>query len=332
MRSNLKVLLVGDIVENKNINIERYIFDEDNPTKSEVENLRDWIIEAGYKVDIFDKVNNFIESGISNEDVLVFPLWRGGASRNRTAILPAYCESRNIPFVGGDAYVQAICQDKSFSKNLATAVGMKVPGELVIQSLDDLISLSPSSCLRPPFVVKPLYSACSIGIDDSSLCYNDEFVRIRTKQLFDAKLGPVVCEEFIEGEDISLCLIEERGSIAKKCVGAYQGIDGISPFYNRLFTFNDKINLDPPWFISVLPDNTVSSVWKSAESLIRKLGKVDIIRIDGRLNKDGFVLIELTPDIHLSLKSVFMGSFNIIGATPSVLIDYIIQSAIKNYK
>jgi D-alanine-D-alanine ligase len=179
-------------------------------------------------------------------------------------------------------------------------------------------------------VVKPLHSACSIGVDDSSLCHNDDLARHRAENLFAAGLGPVVCEEFIEGEEISLCFIEKRGTIVKKCVGAYRGIDGKSPFYNRLFTFDDKMNVAPPWSISVLPDTIVKSAWALAEDLIRRLGKVDLMRIDGRLNEDGFVFIELTPDIHLALESIFLGSFNAAGWPPADLLNYVIRSSIKN--
>jgi D-alanine-D-alanine ligase len=291
-----------------------------------------WITEAGYEVDICDDVRSFIESGFSHKDVLVFPLWRGGASRNRTAIVPSYCEARNIPYVGGDAYVQAVCQDKSLSKMLATAVGISVPGEIVLRSEDELRSFSPSQHLHGPFVVKPLYSACSIGVDESSLCHNDDLARERAENLFAAGLGPVVCEEFIEGEEISLCFIEERGTIVNKCVGAYLGIDGKSPFYNRLFTFDDKMNLAPPWSISVLPDTLVLNTWKMAEDLIRRLGKVDIFRIDGRVNEDGFFFIELTPDIHMALESIFLGGFNAAGSPPTELLDCVIRSSIKNQR
>lgn len=330
MHNKLSVLLVGDIVEDSNCAIERPIFDEDNPSKSEVANLVGWITEAGYEVDVCDDVNGFVESGFSNKDVLVFPLWRGGASRNRTAIVPAYCEARNIPYVGGDAYVQAVCQDKSLSKMLASAVGMKVPGEIVLQSVDDLCSFSPASNLRSPFVVKPLHSACSIGVDESSLCHNNELARDRAENLFAAGLGPVVCEEFIKGEEISLCFIEERGAIIERCVGAYLGIDGKSPFYNRLFTFDDKMSIAPSWSISVLPDSLVQNAWTLAEDLIHRLGKVDIIRIDGRVSEEGFVFIELTPDIHMALESIFLGGFNAAGTPPTELLDCVIRSSINN--
>jgi D-alanine-D-alanine ligase len=332
MHSKRNILLVGDIVPDSNCALERSVFDEDNPSESEVANIVGWITEAGYKVDVCDDVCSFIDSGISDKDVLVFPLWRGGASRNRTAIVPAYCEAHNIPFIGGDAYVQTVCQDKSLSKILGSVIGMSVPGEIVLWSERDLSSFSPSSQLRWPFVVKPLYSACSIGVDDSSLCHNDDLARHKAESLFNRGLGPVVCEEFIIGEDISLSFVEECGTIVKKCVGVYRGIDGKSPFYNRLFTFDDKIKDTPPWSISVLPDTIVQSAWMLAEDLIRKLGKVNIMRLDGRLNEDGFVLIELTPDMHMALESIFFGSFNAAGYPPAELLDCIIQSSLKSYK
>jgi len=215
---------------------------------------------------------------------------------------------------------------------LATAVGISVPGEIVLRSEDELRSFRPSQHLHCPFVVKPLYSACSIGVDESSLCHNDNLARERAENLFATGLGPVVCEEFIEGEEISLCFIEERGTIVNRCVGAYLGIDGKSPFYNRLFTFDDKMNLAPPWSISVLPDTLVQKTWTMTEDLIRRLGKVDIFRIDGRVNEDGFFFIELTPDIHMALESIFLGGFNAAGSPPTELLDCVIRSSIKNQR
>ena len=260
------------------------------------------------------------------------PLWRGGTSRNRTAIVPAFCEACDIPFVGGDAYVQAVCQDKSLSKILSNSVGIKTPRELVLRNDAELNSFDPLSNLRAPFVVKPLLSACSIGIHDASLCHNNEQAQRYAKQLFALGIGPVVCEEFIQGEEISLCIIEERGAVIRKCVGGYRDDNGECPFRDRLFTFDDKMNMSPPWTISALSDRLVQSTWRQAEELIHRLGKVGIMRIDGRINDGVFYLIELTPDIHMSLESIFLGSFNAVGCPPTELLDRVIQSSIKNYQ
>ncbi len=329
MSNKRTILLVGDVVDDSPYPGERPVFDEDNPSRSDVAHLTSWIQEAGYTVDVCDSVSSFVIS--TYKDVLVFPLWRGGASRNRTAIVPAQCEERGLPFVGGDAYVQALCQDKSLSKLVASASGIAVPREIVLRSENDLRSFLPSSQIRRPFVVKPLYSACSIGIDDSSLCHDDDVARCKAESLFAAGLGPVVCEEFIEGEEISLCFVEEHGVLVSQCVGVYQGSDGRSPFYSRLFTFADKTCATPTWRVSSLPNRVADGVWALAESLTRKLGKVDLMRIDGRLTENGFVLIELTPDIHMGLDSMFLGSFSASGYPPTAVLDGVIRSSLSNH-
>lgn len=331
MNSDFNVILVGDIVDGVKKK-ENIIYDVDNPTWMEVNTLINWMTDAGYKVKAYDTVNRFVESDIYNDKIVVFPLWRGGYSRNRTAIVPAYCELHDIMYIGGDATVQTLCQDKSFSKMLAESVGLKTPKEIVLYSKADVSSLYPSLSLRCPFVVKPLYSACSIGIEESSLCYNDDQARQQANKLFDFDFGPVLCEEFICGDEISFCLIEEKGKIVKKCIGVYRENDGKSPFHNRSFTFKEKINPNPSWYISILEDKKLEGVWIKALEMIKRLGKVDVLRIDGKYDGKDFYLIELTPDIHLSLNSIYLGAFNVIGFDPVFLLDSMIKAAINNYK
>jgi len=225
-----------------------------------------------------------------------------------------------------------VCQDKSLSKLLSNAVNINTTRELVIRSYSELKYFEPLVHMRPPFVVKPLLSACSIGINDASLCHNNEQARQHAEHLFFLGLGPVLCEEFIQGDEISLCIIEERGTIIQRCVGGYRDEFGQCPFRDRLFTFDDKINMFPTWTIHSLSENLVQNTWKKAEKLIHILGKVGIIRIDGRIKDGVFYLIELTPDIHMSLESIFLGSFNSIGYHPSYLLNKIIQSSVINFQ
>lgn len=328
--SKRKILLVGDVVEDSTCGVNCTVFDVDNPSRSEVACLVSWLSEAGYSTEVCDDVRAFTTTSWPVGEIVVFPLWRGGASRNRTAIVPAHCEVLGVPYVGGDAYVQTVCQDKALSKLVARAVGITAPADIPLWSERDLIGFKPLSLLRCPVVVKPLFSACSIGVDESSLCFSDTAARQKARQLFAESLGPVICEEFVQGEEVSLCFVEERGTFVKRAVGVYRAHDDSSPFHNRLMTLADKLNPTPPWRIDALPDSEASDVWPMAEQLSRLLGKVDLMRIDGRLTSDGFVLIELTPDIHMAMESMFMGSFCRAGCSPPELLDSIIQATIKN--
>ncbi len=64
MHNKQRILLVGDIVED-NCALERPIFDEDNPSRSEVANLVDWISEVGYEVDVCEDICSFVEHRFS---------------------------------------------------------------------------------------------------------------------------------------------------------------------------------------------------------------------------------------------------------------------------
>jgi D-alanine-D-alanine ligase len=332
MTHKATILLVGDVVSEDD-SPSRTWFDEDRPAAHEVEQLVQWFAEAEYPVDVCDSVRQFVETPPPRERVVVFPLWRGGASRNRTAVVPALCEARGIAYVGGDAFVQTVCQDKSISKLCTSAAGFRVPAECVLRSIDDVSSFHPSARLQPPFVVKPVYSAASIGVTASSLCHTDRDAVARAIELFDEGLGPVVCEEFVPGDEVSLCFIEEAGRIVRRCVATFRTAAGQSPFLGRLYTYADKVQETPPWNVAALEGVAMDTEWAMAETLIRTLGKVDYMRIDGRLDANGqFVVIELTPDIHLGLTSCFLGSFASAGIYPAAVLDQLVKASLRNWK
>ena len=333
MSSLMTVLLVGDVVGDTTDPLDGSLFDEDQPSRAELTDLCTWLEEAGYRVESYGKVGEFIRNPPKRRDnLLVFPLWRGGQSRTRTAIIPAICEGLGLPYVGGDAYVQSVCQDKSVSKVCARLAGFEVPEEWPLRMLGEVDLFYPSRRLHPPFVVKPLFSAASLGVSERSLCWDDRSAREAARELFETGLGPVVCEEFIEGDEISLCFLEETGTIQERCVAAYQDAAGQCPFRDRLFTFEDKVKQKPAWSVGIYPRRLDKRTWEFATQLIRQLGKVDYMRIDGRLQGDRFVMIELTPDIHLGLQSAFLGGFSAAGYPPAAVLGRLAQASLSSQR
>lgn len=328
----LTVVLVGDFIDETSSMKEQSVFDWDNPDAEEVAAIEGWLHEAGFQVIVRDSVRSFIDSPPTTGNCIVFPLWRGGSSRNRTAVVPAICEERGLSYVGGDAFVQCVCQNKSLSKIWARAAGFNVPRDLTLYSPEDAESCNPISHLRSPCVVKPLSSACSIGITDDSLCSNDDEATAQVKLLFEDNLGPVMCEEFVSGEEVSLCIIEEEGKIALMCLVGYKNAKGMCPFHDGLFTFNNKIDEGPDWNLEVKTMPNDNNLIDSAENLMRWLGRVDCLRIDGRMRNGRFVLVELTPDIHMAISTSFLGGFNAQGFSPSKLLEKLIRASLLNQK
>lgn len=324
------ILLVGDVVPDRTQAIATRSFDADKPTTEDVQQVKSWLIKAGYRVAVQDSVATFAASPPYKIGLVVLPLWRGGASRNRTAIVPAICEEMRIPYIGGDVFVQTVCQDKSLSKVFLANAGFRVPAECYLPVRADIKNFKPSLRLRAPFVVKPQYSAASIGIDDLSLCGTDEEARIKASRLFDIGLGPVICEEFVIGDEISLCFVEERGRIIAKCVVTYLNRNGLYPYRKSLMTFDEKAREDDDCKLSLWPHPIAKDLWDCSETLIKLLGKVDHMRVDGRIDQGQFVVIELTQDSNLGITSELVGGFNAAGTEPPDFFDMLIQASLRS--
>jgi len=325
------VVLVGDVVPDRKVAVASRGFDADKPTRADVAQVREWLGNAGYPTKVFDRVTDFI-SAVRDQprDIIVYPLWRGGPSRNRSVSVPAACEEFGIAYIGGDAFVHIVTEDKSLSKVFVRKAGFQVPAEWLVLSDADLADFRPSERLRPPFVVKPQYSGSSIGVEEPSLCANDAQAARWAHELFRRRLAPVICEEFIRGDEISLCFIEEGGRIVARCVSTVLGRDGAYPYRDGVLTFDEKARDDDEQRIAAWPHPIDPMLWRYAESLVRLLGKTDVMRIDGRLTDTGFKVIELTQDPSLAIDSELVGGFNDSGMPPSVFLDRLIQSSCRN--
>src|SRR4051812_23052045 len=111
------VVLVGDLVADRKKAVASRGFDADKPTRADVAQVCEWLAAAGYATKVFDQVADFISAAHDQlSNIIVLPLWRGGPSRNRALAVPAVCEEFRIAYVGGDAFVHTVTQDKSLSK------------------------------------------------------------------------------------------------------------------------------------------------------------------------------------------------------------------------
>ena len=322
-----RVIFVGDVVESTAYAVSADAYQADNPTVEEVEVLRHALQAEGWQAEVISSVSDFA-NGANYElrrDDLVFPLWRGGPSRNRTALVPGICEARGVRYVGSDAFVHALCQDKSLSKAVAARLGLAVAAERVIRSreqLDELVSLPLPD---RSWIVKPLFGACSIGIDDAALTNGLDEAREATGRLFDAGLGPVLVEEFVPGREISWCAA--GWAHTRHILTEFVRSDGSCPFEFKPYTFEDKLGPSADWSFSKVDPAGMPGIEMLCAKVMTELGAHDLFRIDIRLGADGPVLLELTPDIHLGLDSLYLGGFAECGLSPVEVLCCIVEGA-----
>jgi D-alanine-D-alanine ligase len=103
-------------------------------------------------------------------------------------------------------------------------------------------------------------------------------------------------------------------------------------FYDRLYTAKEK-HLSNKSFIHRPITNQLNEDQKNnIIQMYKALGKMDFMRVDGRVNNGSFTLIELTPDGYLGSDSSFADAYKGKGFSHNTLLRDIIHSALTYYQ
>lgn len=275
----------------------------------------------------YNSLHSFINSIQNHKDSIVFTIYGGKRSRNRMALVPGICEAYNIRYVGADVYARIVCQDKQISKELSKRMGINIPEYVLIERHTDLEMIR---SLALPIVVKPNMEGSSIGIHEDSLLDNYNTAMTKAYNIMEEFDQPVLVEEFVQGKEVCVCVSGTTNNIQ-----IMEGIEVYSPdkedhFVKKLYTAYDKhiTNLPilhRPIFINEIDINKLHKVFLS-------LGKMDYMRIDGRVTDGNFTLIELTPDSHLGTNSSFACAFQKHGLGYTDMLTIMINNALTYYQ
>lgn len=275
----------------------------------------------------YNKPEDFLDNIAKHKNAVVLSLWSGESSRNRRSLLPSICEAYNLPYVGADSYVQAICADKRLCKLLCMQHGINCARDVSITSPADFTKLTQ---IHYPAVVKPNYEGGSIGIFASNLVDSkQEAERICTNLI--KEFPSLLVEEYIPGYEISICIAGTAKQI--DIMETVQvSVDGNDYFEHSIMCAEAK-KMGQHKTKREVVDHLLSALdVDRCKNLFSALGKVGVMRIDGRVNKNGFYLIELTPDCSLSPKGSVSVAFNAAGYTYDEMLEYLCANAITHHQ
>jgi D-alanine-D-alanine ligase-like ATP-grasp enzyme len=326
MSEDTTVLIVTNPVTRDPDRMSLYDVRADSPSQEEVDFIQS-MIQVTHHATLMTP-DSLSAKHVSDKEI-VFPLWAGGKSRNRTAWIPALCELKGNRFIGGDAFVHSACQDKNFSKLIANQFEIETPSGITILSLDDMDRLSN---ITFPVVVKPLYSGSSLAITESNLCRTRDEALAATHCIFEHGFAPVIVEEFVDGEEYYLSCIFENGNVKYFQAVKWLTRTGESFLHDKIFHFDLKMN----WVVDLVMTSCESEIPESVISKIEKMGKyfspIDIMRFDYRGSPDNMKLIELTPDMNLAPDAEFVGGFHLQGQSYPEIYNKIVSAGIKKYR
>jgi D-alanine-D-alanine ligase len=236
-------------------------------------------------------LNNILTESVD----IVFNIAEGrGNYRSREAQVPSVLEMLNIPYTGSDPQCLAICLDKPLTKKIVKAAGVFTPNWHVIVDKQGLYDVSWDG-FSFPAIIKPAHEGSSKGIRHSSLAHSREQTLETVAALLEHYRQPVMVEEFIVGEEVTVGII---GNLPPKVVGIMRVIPKRGDDY---FVYSLEVKRDWKKLVDYecparLGADTLQRIAESSRRAFCILGCRDLARIDFRVTPQGVpYFIEINP-------------------------------------
>jgi len=277
--------------------------DEDSPedaleeydSRETVEVIAAALSAAGHSVVMLGGGEEFLENILREKVDIVFNIAEGrGNSRSRESQVPSVLEMLGIPYTGSDSHCLTVCLDKPLAKKLVAAEGVATPQW---QLINDETELRRIDWERFPFpsIVKPAYEGSSKGIRLTSVVESVERLQEEARRLLDAYHQPVMVEEFINGDEVTVGII---GNAPPKVTGIMRILprNKEKRFVYSLEVKRDYLNLvdyeSPPRLANEIQERITLASLK----VFQVLGCRDFARVDFRVSPDGVpYFLEINP-------------------------------------
>ena len=186
-----------------------------------------------------------------------------------------------VPVVGSPVRAGALGMDKSVTKTIAEAVGIRTAPAVLLRATDALDELP----LEPPFVVKPTTGGSSNGV--SVVRDADEYaaaVRLAREAGDD-----VLVESFVTGREVDIALFRDHSGVLRCGATLEIGVaDGA--VFGRAEKYDGSAEFTVPARIT---ESDGAAIDAAARTLYDTLGCSGVARFDFFVTGDGVVLNEV---------------------------------------
>lgn len=232
---------------------------------------------------------------------LVFNLteWMDG-DRGLDAAIAGLLDLLRINYTGSGPQGLWLARDKALSKAIVAALGVDVPRHFVVGAAGAIRNPG----LPYPLIVKPQFGDASETIVKNSVVTGEAALREQVRALRRKVDGPLICEEFIAGNDLYVPLL---GSAPQALRPIELIIGSSSASAPRMATYRLKHDIvyrrkwNIRWRPAVLGKPAMQAIAKTSRAIFHALQLRDYARIDYRLTPDGrvvFLEANPNPDLH----------------------------------
>jgi D-alanine-D-alanine ligase len=294
-----------------------------------VEAIKAALEAKGHSVVCLGGGREFLNHILKEKIDFVFNISEGlGNFRSREAQVPSVLEMLDIPYSGADPQCLAVCLDKNLTKKIVSLAGVCTPKWCVFG--EDQLKNVDWEALPYPAFVKPVWEGSSKGIRVNSLVRGPNQMKEVVTDLIHKYHQPVLIEEFIRGEEITVGMVGNR---QPEIIGIMRVVprQKDADFVYSLEVKRDYAKLVDYECPASLGTKTIQMIQEFSLKAFKVLECRDFARLDYRIGQDGTpYFLEINPLAGLNPRSsdlVIMA--NLVGIRYNDLIGSILDAALR---
>jgi len=315
------LLLFGGISDERYLSERsaKFIFNNINTKKWKIfpikwEKNGKFLIYDGKFCDIVAVYNNFFEIINTINFDIIFNLLHGKDECN--GILNGFLEFLKIPYIGNSMYTNFLCFNKFYTKLIFSFLKIRTPRFFLIKNNMPFCFKN----LKFPIIIKPSLSGSSIGVKKIN---NEKEMIFWINQLFKREFDEIIIEEFIDGEEYSVCVIGDYRD-KNKIILPVAKINYVGEIFDEKLKYecNYKVNIP-----SGLPQAMEKEIIKISLKLHNFLKATYITRTDLIVKSNKIYVLEVNSSPGLSSHSIISQILSFLSYNIEEIFEFLINQA-----
>jgi D-alanine-D-alanine ligase len=286
--------------------------DPENKAREDVQNVARGIVRilvnGGFEtaeLAIGNDIHAAMAALVAMKPNVVFNLCESIHGDNRfESLMPLHMDLAGIAYTGSCPFGLSLALRKEKVKDILRGCSVPVPRGGLLSSVEEAANLA----LAFPVIVKPAREDASVGISSASVVSTPQALEARVAYVLDHYRQPAVVEEFIEGREIYVSILERMGQEPQVFPFFEIDFSDMPDDRPKIVSFEGKWVEDSieykgtrPVRCEGLSPELRASVAKVAVAAFRAVGLRDYARMDIRLSMDGVpYVIDVNPNCDLS--------------------------------
>jgi len=244
----------------------------------------------------------------------------------------ATLELMHLTFTGNKSRTLTVCQDKHMAKAILSSYNLPTSPSQLLSSKDQALEV------RFPVIIKPNAEDASLGIGPNSVVSDPERLAIQVKRILDLYKQPALVEEYIEGREFNVAVMENK-TVQALPVSEIdfsqvpESMPHICSYEAKWLKDHIMYQTTPPVCPAPIDDALKLKLQQLAVDAFRALGCRDYARVDFRMDAAGNIyILEINPNPDISLDAGYARALNAAGIEYSRFWEYMLNNALQRKK